>query len=67
MQKADPYAFAAELRPRTASRVWDLSGYAWGDADWMASRAERNAHDAPVAVYEVHLGSWMRVPGEGAG
>ena len=65
VQKADPYAFAAELRPRTASRVWDLSGYEWGDADWMNSRAARNAHDAPISVYEVHLGSWMRVPGEG--
>ena len=65
LHKADPYAFAAELRPRTASRVWDLSGYEWGDADWMASRAARNAHDAPIAVYEAHLGSWMRVPGEG--
>ena len=63
--RADPYANAAELRPRTASRVWDLCGYEWGDADWMAERAARNAHDAPVAVYEVHLGSWMRVPGEG--
>ena len=63
--KADPYAFAAELRPRTASRVWDLSGYAWGDADWMATRAARNAPDAPIAVYEAHLGSWMRVPGAG--
>ena len=43
----------------------NLSGYAWGDADWMASRAARNAHDASIAVYEAHLGSWMRVPGEG--
>ena len=65
VQKADPYAFAAELRPRTASRVWDPSGYAWDDADWMTERATRNAHDAPIAVYEAHLGSWMRVPGEG--
>ena len=63
--KADPCAFAAELRPRTASRVWDLSGYAWGDAEWMATRAARNAPDAPIAVYEAHLGSWMRVPGAG--
>ena len=65
VQKADPYAFAAELRPRTASRVWDLSGYEWGDADWMTSRAARNGHAAPISVYEVHLGSWMRVPGAG--
>ena len=65
VQKADPCAFAAELRPRTASRVRDLSGYQWGDADWMATRAARNAPDAPISIYEVHLGSWMRVPGAG--
>ena len=65
VQKADPYAFAAELRPRTASRVCDLSGYEWGDADWMTSRAERNGPASPISVYEVHLGSWMRVPGAG--
>ena len=65
VQKADPHAFASEPRPRTASRVWDLSGYAWGDRGWMAERAARQAHDAPISVYEVHLGSWMRVPGSG--
>ena len=65
VQKADPHAFAGEPRPRTASRVWDLSGYAWGDRDWMAERAGRQTHDAPISVYEVHLGSWMRVPGTG--
>ncbi len=64
-EKADPYGFFAELRPGNASRVWDLAGYAWGDADWMARRARASALDAPVAVYEVHLGSWMRVPEEG--
>jgi 1,4-alpha-glucan branching enzyme len=63
--KADPYGFAAEIRPQTASRVWDLNGYAWNDADWMATRARRNALDAPISVYEVHLGSWRRVPEEG--
>ena len=65
VQKADPYAFASEPRPRTASRVWDLSGYSWGDGDWMATRATRQSHDAPISIYEVHLGSWMRVPGAG--
>jgi len=64
-QKADPYAFAFEVRPKTASRVWGLDGYAWGDAEWMAQRRERNALHAPISIYEVHLGSWMRVPGEG--
>jgi 1,4-alpha-glucan branching enzyme len=58
--KADPFAVYAEVPPRTGSRVWRLD-YEWGDAEWMASRAARNALDAPHAVYEVHLGSWRRV------
>ena len=64
-EKADPYAFASEIRPRTASRVCDLSGYDWDDARWMADRASRQGRDAPMSIYEVHLGSWMREPGEG--
>ena len=63
--KADPYGFGAEIRPQTASRVADLSAYHWGDSDWMALRARRNVLDAPISIYEVHLGSWMRVPEEG--
>ncbi len=62
IDKADPYAFAAELRPRTASMVWDLDRYTWNDADWLAERGKRQAFDAPISIYEVHLGSWMRVP-----
>src|SRR6185369_10806983 len=65
VDKADPYAFAFELRPRTASKVWDLSGYSWGDREWMTFRGKANALDAPMSIYEVHLGSWMRVPDEG--
>jgi len=65
VDKADPYCFAAEIRPHTASRVWDLRGYTWQDDSWMAARAKRNALDAPVSIYEVHLGSWRRVPEEG--
>ncbi len=61
-EKADPFGFAAETRPKTASKVWDLSGHEWGDRDWMARRVKANAHDAPVAIYEVHLGSWRRAP-----
>ena len=61
-EKADPYAFAAEVRPRTASKVWDLDGYEWRDDDWMASRAQHNSRKAPISIYEVHLGSWMRTP-----
>ena len=63
-EKADPYAFYAELRPRTASIVWDLDGYEWGDDEWMASRGPHNALDAPISIYEVHLGSWARSPEE---
>jgi 1,4-alpha-glucan branching enzyme len=65
VDKADPVGFAAEIRPHTASKVWDISGYEWNDADWMANRASANALNAPIAVYEVHLGSWRRVPEEG--
>ncbi|HAC47090.1 MAG TPA: 1,4-alpha-glucan branching enzyme [Chloroflexi bacterium] len=62
--KADPFAVYAEQPPRQASIVWDLS-YDWGDADWMSSRGRANSRSAPWSVYEVHLGSWMRVPEEG--
>jgi 1,4-alpha-glucan branching enzyme len=62
IEKADPYGFAAEVRPRTASMVWDISRYRWQDADWLARRSERQAFDAPISIYEVHLGSWKRVP-----
>ncbi len=64
--KADPYAFSFELEtPRTASVVSAPDGYSWGDADWMSERARPNALDSPIAIYEAHLGSWMRVPEEG--
>jgi 1,4-alpha-glucan branching enzyme len=65
VDKADPYGFAAEIRPRTASRVWDLASYSWGDAEWMANRAKTNSLESPISIYEVHLGSWRRVPEEG--
>jgi 1,4-alpha-glucan branching enzyme len=61
VDKADPFAIYAETPPKTASMVWDL-GYAWGDEGWMRTRAQHNALDAPLSVYEVHLGSWMRSP-----
>ena len=57
--KADPFALFAEPPPSTASRTWRLD-YAWGDEAWMGSRARRNALDAPMSIYEVHLGSWRR-------
>jgi 1,4-alpha-glucan branching enzyme len=55
--KADPYGFDAEVRPQTASRVWNLEGYTWNDHAWMTERVKRNALDAPISIYEVHLGS----------
>ena len=64
IEKADPYAFHAAMRPGRASRVWDLLQYEWGDKEWMSSRRRTQAPDAPVSIYEVHLGSWMRVPEE---
>jgi hypothetical protein len=64
VDKADPFAFSFEGPPRTASIVWDLD-YAWEDGDWMARRHRANALDGPQSVYEVHLGSWRRVPEEG--
>ncbi|MFO0908189.1 MAG: 1,4-alpha-glucan branching protein GlgB [Isosphaeraceae bacterium] len=64
IHKADPYGFAAETRPQTASRIFNLAGYPWGDRAWMDSRKGRNVCEAPISIYEVHLGSWMRVPEE---
>ncbi len=61
--RTDPYGFGAEVPPRTASIVTDLTAYQWKDADWMATRAAKNALDAPMNAYEVHLGSWRR-PGD---
>jgi 1,4-alpha-glucan branching enzyme len=61
--KADPFAVHAETPPKTGSLVWDMA-YAWGDRDWMRERHRHNALDAPMSIYEVHLGSWMRVPEE---
>ena len=59
VDKADPFAFTSEIAPKSASVTWDL-GYEWGDAGWMASRGPKFGHNAPVSIYEVHLGSWMR-------
>jgi 1,4-alpha-glucan branching enzyme len=58
--KADPVAFAMQVRPETASRVWDTSGISWSDDEWMRDRATRDPYRSPMAAYEVHLGSWMR-------
>jgi 1,4-alpha-glucan branching enzyme len=62
--KADPYGVAAQVPPNTASVVWNLD-YAWQDQRWMSERSERDLTRAPMSVYELHLGSWMRVPEDG--
>ncbi len=59
MEKADPFAFTAEVAPKTASVVWDLA-YEWGDAEWLRERESHNRHDAPMAIYEMHIGSWVK-------
>ncbi|GAC1580225.1 MAG: 1,4-alpha-glucan branching protein GlgB [Candidatus Elarobacter sp.] len=63
--RADPFAFAAEMRPGNASIVTAPPAHAWRDEAWMASRAPKQRRDAPIQIYEVHLGSWKRVPEEG--
>ncbi|HEY7742024.1 MAG TPA: 1,4-alpha-glucan branching protein GlgB [Burkholderiales bacterium] len=62
IEKADPFAFCTECPPSTASRTGSLD-YEWGDAQWMAARGRKNALDAPMAIYEVHAGSWKRKDG----
>lgn len=63
-EKADPFAVTAEVPPKSASVVWDLA-YDWNDQTWMATRHARNGLGSPMSIYELHLGSWMRVPEEG--
>jgi len=63
VDKADPFAFHAQLRPETASVVWDIDGYEWKDAEWRRHRGDRQATSSPISVYEVHLGSWRRGAG----
>jgi len=62
MEKADPYAFAAEYRPQTASIVADLAGYEWNDSRWIEQRAATDWMAAPISAYELHLASWRRDP-----
>jgi 1,4-alpha-glucan branching enzyme len=64
VDKADPFSIFNEIPPKTASIVWDLD-YQWGDPAWMASRRQHNALDKPMAIYEMHVGSWRRVAEEG--
>jgi 1,4-alpha-glucan branching enzyme len=60
VDKSDPFAFFSEIPPKTASVVWDLD-YGWNDQEWMDKRSENNNPESAMAVYEMHLGSWMRV------
>ena len=62
LYKADPYASEAELRPGTASKVADLSGFKWTDEAWLARRREEKATESPMSIYEVHPGSWKKHP-----
>jgi 1,4-alpha-glucan branching enzyme len=64
VDKTDPFAFCQETPPATASVVCDLH-YEWSDDGWLGQRRRRNALDAPISIYEVHLGSWRRIPEEG--
>lgn len=61
VEKADPYARCTEVPPKTASVVW-TDEFTWTDDEWVAKRPERNSHGSPISIYEVHLGSWRRVP-----
>ena len=62
LYKADPFANYAELRPGTASKITDLSGFAWGDEKWLAERDSTDVYKRPIAIYECHVGSWMKHP-----
>ena len=64
-QKTDPYAFYFERRPKTGAIVYDINQYSWRDQEWIEQRSAGKALDAPLTIYEVHLGSWMRAPEEG--
>jgi 1,4-alpha-glucan branching enzyme len=63
VDKADPFAIHSETPPLTGSKIWDLS-YEWQDQEWMAEREQRQALDQPMSIYELHLGSWQRIPEE---
>ncbi len=62
IEKSDPYAFASEVRPKTSSIVYDVNKYTWNDNEWMENRKKRTWAEEPISIYEVHPGSWMRVP-----
>ena len=63
-EKSDPFAFYSEVAPKSASRIYELDNYKWNDKEWMKKRHKNNACDAPISVYEMHVGSWRRNPEE---
>jgi 1,4-alpha-glucan branching enzyme len=62
VDKSDPYGFAFELRPLTASVVTDIHRHSWQDDEWIKARGEQNHLNSPISIYEVHLGSWRHIP-----
>src|SRR5205823_223754 len=64
VDKADPYGFLHEMPPRTGSVVWDMA-YTWNDQEWMAKRHRHNSINAPINIYEMHFGSWRKMPEDG--
>lgn len=64
LEKADPYAYHFEMRPKSGSIVYNINKYKWNDQEWLERRAHTNPQEQPMWIYEVHLGSWMRVPEE---
>ena len=60
--KADPFANSAELRPGTASKTADITGFRWTDGRWIGKRGKKSPNQQPIAIYEVHIGSWMKHP-----
>lgn len=62
LYKADPYANYAEMRPGTASRVYNLDHFKWTDKKWLADREKKDMNKEPIAIYECHIGSWMKHP-----
>ena len=63
VEKADPFAFYSEVPPKTASVIWSLN-HKWKDSSWMKSRNNKNSLSGPISIYEIHLGSWKKVPDE---
>lgn len=58
--KADPYAFCSELRPHTASIVYDLKGYQWNDQSWQRKKRRKRIYEQTMVIYELHFGSWKK-------